>query len=98
MHADAASPAAMLTGGLSCMIHHGQDEDKDRHDVTRVYYRTMVEAKLLNRMSAKGHWYVVEPRSAQGRTLASVYVDDQKDAANFVDALMALKAAVPATE
>jgi hypothetical protein len=31
-------------------------------------------------------------------TLASVYVDDQKDAENFVDALMALKAAVPATE
>ena len=90
--------AAMLTGGLSCMIHHGQDEDKDRRDVTRVYYRTMAEAKLLNRVSAKGHWYVVEPRSTQGRTLAQVYVDDQKDAESFVDALMALKAAVPAKE
>jgi len=31
-------------------------------------------------------------------TLASAYVDDQKDAENFVDALMTLKAAVPATE
>jgi hypothetical protein len=31
-------------------------------------------------------------------TLASVYLDDQKDAGNFVDALMALKAEVPATE
>lgn len=66
-----------------------------KKDVTRVYYRTMSEAKLLDRVSAKGHWYVVEPRSSQGRTLAQVYVDDQKDAESFVDALMALKASAP---
>ncbi|SOY43814.1 hypothetical protein [Cupriavidus taiwanensis] len=69
-----------------------------RKDVTRVYYRSMAEAKLLNRVSMKGHWYVVEPRSAQGRTLAQVYVDERQDAEKLVDALMALKALAPATE
>lgn len=69
-----------------------------RKDVTRVYYRTMAEAKLLNRVSVKGHWYVVEPRSAQGRTLAQMYVDERQDAEKLVDALMALKAAAPAIE
>jgi hypothetical protein len=58
----------------------------------------MAEAKLLNRVSAKGHWYIVEPRTAQGRKLADVYVADRKDAENFIDALMALRAAVSATE
>jgi hypothetical protein len=66
-----------------------------KKDVTRVYYRTMVEAKLLDRVSLKGHRYIVEPRTAQGRTLTYVYVDDRKDAESFVDALMALKAAAP---
>ncbi|KXU86521.1 hypothetical protein CI15_18970 [Paraburkholderia monticola] len=88
--------AAMFTGGISCLVHHGQDINKK--DVTRLYYRTMVEAKLLDRTSLKGHWYIVEPRTAQGRKLADVYVADRKDAENFIDALMALHAAVPATE
>lgn len=69
-----------------------------RKDVTRVYYRTMAEAKLLNRVSMKGHWYVVEPRAANGRTLAQVYVDERPDAEKLVDALMALKAAAPTTD
>jgi hypothetical protein len=69
-----------------------------KKDVTRVYYRTMVEAKLLDRASLKGHWYIVEPRTAQGRKLADVYVADRQGAENFIDALMALRAAVPATE
>ncbi|REE19481.1 hypothetical protein B0G71_2578 [Paraburkholderia sp. BL27I4N3] len=69
-----------------------------KKDVTRLYYRTMVEAKLLDRASLKGHWYIVEPRTAQGRKLADVYVSDRKDAENFIDALMALRAAVPATD
>jgi hypothetical protein len=69
-----------------------------KKDVTRVYYRTMVEAKLLDRASLKGHWYIVEPRTAQGRKLADVYVDDRKDAENFIDALMALRTAASATE
>ncbi len=66
-----------------------------RKDVTRVYYRSMAEAKLLNRVSMKGHWYVVEPRTANGRTLAQVYVDERQDAEKLVDALMALKGAAP---
>lgn len=69
-----------------------------RKDVTRVYYSSMAEAKLLNRVSMKGHWYVVEPRSAQGRTLAQVYVDGREDAEKLVDALMALKEKAPAGE
>lgn len=65
---------------------------------TRIYYRTMAEAKLLNRVSMKGHWYVVEPRSADGRTLAQIYVDQRDDAERLVDALMALKAAAPTAD
>jgi hypothetical protein len=69
-----------------------------KKDVTRVYYQTMVEAKLLDRASLKGHWYIVEPRAVQGRKLADVYVADRKDAENLIDALMALRAAIPARE
>jgi hypothetical protein len=69
-----------------------------KKDVTRLYYRTMVEAKLLDRASLKGHWYIVEPRTAQGRKLADVYVADRKDAESFIDALMALRAARSATD
>jgi hypothetical protein len=67
-----------------------------KKDVTRLYYRTMVDAKLLDRASLRGHWYIVEPRTAQGRKLADVYVEDQKDAESFIDALMALKATTSA--
>ncbi|MDP9646146.1 hypothetical protein J2793_001579 [Paraburkholderia caledonica] len=52
----------------------------------------MADAKLLNLASLKRPWYIVEPRTAQGRILAYVYVENQKDAESFVDALMALKA------
>jgi hypothetical protein len=69
-----------------------------KKDVTRLYYRTMADVKLLDRASLKGHWYIVEPRTGQGRKLADVYVENQKDAESFVDALIALKAALPPTE
>lgn len=61
----------------------------------RLYYSSIDEVKLLNRVSPKGHWYVVEPRASTGRTLAQVYVDQREDAEKLADALLALKAAAP---
>lgn len=60
----------------------------------RIYYRSVAETRLYR----KNRWYVVEPRSAAGRTLAQVYVEDESTAKRLMDALATLKDKAPPTE
>lgn len=58
---------------------------------TRLYYRSISETRLYN----KRNWFVVEPRSSGGRTLAQIYVEDEMNAKRLVDALATLKDRAP---
>ncbi|SCU76776.1 conserved hypothetical protein [Cupriavidus necator] len=58
---------------------------------TRLYYRSIAETRLFS----KRNWFVVEPRSSGGRTLAQIYVEDELNAKRLMDALATLKERAP---
>ncbi|XQM37923.1 Lipoprotein [Cupriavidus sp. H19C3] len=58
---------------------------------TRLYYRSIAETLLFGKRS----WFVVEPRSSGGRTLAQIYVEDEANAKRLMDALATLKEHAP---
>jgi len=61
---------------------------------TRIYYRSVAETRLYQ----KNRWFVVEPRSSGGRTLAQVYVEEEQNAKRLIDALATLKERAPEGE
>jgi hypothetical protein len=60
---------------------------RSRHNVVRLYYRSITE----NRLYQKGRWWIVQSRNNQGTLLATAWSDSEEHAKAYIAALDTMK-------